>query len=192
VAVPLKAKNSLSRAEILDVDVGAESGVVGQVPAVVVGIFVDDDGIAVPEPIRGVVVIVGRHAEVEAAEPEAFAVSSAKTEHMAAAKAAIEAAVFPGMIDVIVGIVAAGIVANPLVIVVDVRGFRVVGLIAEGASILLRSGFGCAIFGCAILRGARRSASDGSGTSRGHVTAANIASATALLSSALNASVAGP
>jgi len=111
---------------------------------------------------------------------------------MAAAKAAIEAAVFPGMIDVIVGIVAAGIVANPLVIVVDVRGFRVVGLIAEGASILLRSGFGCAIFGCAILRGARRSASHGSGTMRGHGTAANIASATALLSSALTASVAGP
>jgi len=99
---------------------------------------------------------------------------------MAAAKAAIEAAVFPGMIDVIVGIVAAGIVANPLVIVVDVRGFRVAGLIAEGASILLRSGFGCAIFGCAILRGARRSASHGSGTMRGHVTAANIASASAV------------
>jgi len=99
---------------------------------------------------------------------------------MAAAKAAIEAAVFPGMIDVIVGIVAARIVANPLVIVVDVRGFRVVGLIAEGASILLRSGFRCAIFGCAVLRGARRSASHGSGTMRGHVTAANITSASAV------------
>ena len=86
----------------MDVDVGAESGVVGQIPAVVVGIFVDDDGIAVPEPISSVVVIIGRHAEEEAAEPEALAVSSAKAEHMAAAKAAVEAAVFPGMLDVIV------------------------------------------------------------------------------------------
>jgi len=103
---------------------------------------------------------------------------------MAAAKAAIEAAVFPGMIDVIVGIDAARIVANPLVIVVDVRGFRVVGLIAEGASILLRSGFRCAIFGCAILRGARRSASHGSGTTRGHMTAANITSASAVSATA--------
>jgi len=109
---------------------------------------------------------------------------------MAAAKAAIEAAVFPGMIDVIVGIVAARIVANPLVIVVDVRGFRVVGLIAEGASILLRSGFRCAIFGCAILRGARRSASHGSGTTRGHMTAANITSASAVSASAVSATAA--
>jgi len=97
----------------LDVDVGAESRVVGQVPAVVVGIFVDDDGIAVPEPIRSVVVIVGRNTEVEAAEPETFAVSPAKTEHMAAAKSAGEVAVLPRMIDVIVGIVVAGIVAMP-------------------------------------------------------------------------------
>jgi hypothetical protein len=104
---------------------------------------------------------------------------------MAAAKTAGEAAVFPGMVDAIVGIVAAGIVANPGVIVVDVGGFRVVGFIAEGASILLRSGFRCA-----ILRGARRSASRGSGTMRRNMTAANIASATALLSSALSSGAA--
>ena len=110
---------------------------------------------------------------------------------MAAAKAAGEAAVFPRTIDVIVGVLATGIVTDPSVIVVDVRGLRMIGLVAEGASILLRSCFRCAIFGCAILRGARRSASRGSGTMRGHVTAANIASATALLSSALSASAAG-
>ncbi len=83
-------------------DVGAEPRVVGQVSAVVVGIFVDYDRIAVPNPIRGVVVFVRRHTEVEAAEPETFAVSSAQTEHVAAAKAAGEVAVLPRMIDVIV------------------------------------------------------------------------------------------
>src|SRR5260370_795808 len=99
--------------EILDVDVGAESGVVGQVPAVVVGIFVDDDGIAVPIPVVGVVVIVGSYAEIEAAEPKALAISSAKVIDVAAAKAAGEAAVFPGMIEMIVRVAATGIMADP-------------------------------------------------------------------------------
>jgi len=181
-----QSQDSLSGSEILDVDVSAESGVVGQVPAVVVGIFVDDDGIAVPEPIRGVVVIVGRHTEVEAAEPETFAVSSAKAEHVAAAKAAGEVAVLPSMIDVIVGIVAAGIVANPCVIVVDVRRLGMIGFVLEGASVLLCMAFRCVIFGCAIFRGTRRSASHGGGAVRRHVTVANIASRAFLLSPVLS------
>ncbi len=93
---PKPARRALPRAEVLDVGVGAEPRVVGQVPAVVVGIFVDDDGIAVPIPIIGEVVVVGSYAEVEAPKPEAVAVSSAKVVRMAAAKAASEAAVFPG------------------------------------------------------------------------------------------------
>src|SRR5260370_40336153 len=131
---------TLMVAEILDVDVGAESGVVGQVPAVVVGIVVDDDGIAVPIPVIGVVVIVGSYAEVEAAEPEALAVSSAKGIDVTAAKAAGEAAVFPGMIEVIVRVAATGIMADPSAIVVNVRRIRMIGPIAEGASVVLMLG----------------------------------------------------
>lgn len=164
-------------AEILDVDVGAGSGVVGEIPTVVVGIFVDHDGIAVPVPVTGVVVIKGRYAEVEAVEPEAFAVSSSKVKLMAAAKAAVEAAVFPGMIQVVVRIAATGIVTDPMVIVVNVRRVRVIGAIAEGATVILR-----AAFGSAILRAAGRSASRGSRTVRWDVAAAHIVSAAAAVS----------
>src|SRR5260370_41615649 len=76
---------TLMVAEILDVDVGAGSGLVGQVPAVVGGIFVGDDRNAVPIPVGGVLVIVGRYAEIEAAEPEALGISSAKAMDVTAA-----------------------------------------------------------------------------------------------------------
>ena len=163
-------------AEISDVDVRAGSGVVGEIPTVVVRIFVDHDGIAVPVPVTGVVVIKGRYAEVEAVEPEAFAVSSSKVKLMAAAKAAVEAAVFPGMIQVVVRIAATGIVTDPMVIVVNVRCVRMVGPIAEGATAILR------LFGSAILRAAGRSASRGSRTVRWDVAAAHIVSAAAAVS----------
>ena len=156
-AVAQKITSSTSsRSDIHYVDVGAESGVVGQIPAVVVRIFVDDNGITIPQPTIREIVIVGRDAEVEASEPEAFAVSSAKMEHVAAAKAAGEAAVFPGMIDVIVGVVATRIVAHPLVVVVYVRCLRVARFITEGASVFLCMAFGVifgwVIFACAIVR----------------------------------------
>ena len=147
-----------------------------------VGIFVDDDVIAVPKPIANVIVIVGSYAEGEAAEPEALAVSSAQAEHMTAAKTAGEAAMFPRMIEMIVGIIAAGIVADPSVIVVDVRSFGVIGLIAEGrARVFLRAGFRGTIFGGAIFRTVRRGISGGCWAVRGNVTAADVASTTALL-----------
>src|SRR5260370_3316422 len=168
-------------AEILDVDVGAESGVVGQVPAVVAGILVEEDGIDGPIPVVGVVVIVGSYAEIEAAEPKALAISSAKVIDVAAAKAAGEAAVFPGMIEMIVRVAATGIMADPSAIVVDVRRIRMTFPIAEGASVCLRAGvrapiIGTAILGAAILRAVRRGASCGSGTVVGNVAGAYIMS----------------
>ena len=151
-----------------------------------VGIFVDEDIIAVPKPIANVIVIVGSHAEVEVVKEEALAVSSAQAEHMAAAKAAGEAAVFPGMIDAIVLVAAAGVVADPSVIVVDVRGFGVIGPIAEGrARVFLGAGFRCAIFRRAIFRTVRRGVSGGSWAVRGNVAATDVASSAALLALAL-------
>ena len=132
-------------------DVCAEPGVIGQVPAVVVRIFVDNDGITVPIPIANVAVVVGGDAEEEAAEPETLAISAAQIVRMTAAEAAGKAAVFPGMVHVIVGIIATGIVADPLVVAMDVRGFRMIGLITEGAMLVLWAAFGCAIFGSAIF-----------------------------------------
>jgi hypothetical protein len=176
-------------AEILDVDVGTEPGVVGQVPAVVVGIFVDDDRIAVPIPVIGVVVIVGSYAEIEAAEPKALAVSSAKVIDVAAAKAAGEAAVLPGMIEMIVRVSATGIVADPSPIVMDVRRIRMTLPIAEGARVVLRVGvraaiIGTAILGAAIFRAVRWGASRGRGTMLGDVAAPYIVGTAAVSTTA--------
>jgi len=179
-------------AEILHVDVTAESGIIGQVPAVVVGIFVDDDGIAVPIPVVRVGVIVRSYAEVEAAEPKALAVSSAKVIDVAAAKAAGEAAVLPRMIEMIMRVAATGIVADPSAIVMDVRRIRMTLPIAEGASVVLRVGLraaiiGTAILGAAILRAVRWGASRGRRTVRGNVAAAYIVSTTAVSTTAATA-----
>jgi hypothetical protein len=103
---------------------------------------------------------------------------------MAAAKAAVEAAVFPGMIQVIVRVAATGIVTDPMVIVVNVGRVRMVGPIAEGATVILRAAFGCAIFGSTILRAAGRSASRWSRTVRWDVAAAHIVSAAAVSTTA--------
>jgi hypothetical protein len=95
------------------------------------------------------------------------------------------------MIDVIVGIVVAGIVADPSIIAVDVGRLGMIGSVPEGASVLLCMAlrcviFGCAIFGCAIFRGPRRRASHGSRAMCGHVTVADIASRAFLLSLVLS------
>src|SRR5258708_22666244 len=113
---------------------------------------------------------------------------------MAAAKAAGEAAVFPGMTQVVVRVAAAGIVANPIVIVVDVRGVRMIGPITEGATavlrptvlspILLGAIFGCAIVGSALLgRALLRSVCRRPWL--GNVASPNILTTTAALASAL-------
>src|ERR1035441_7921209 len=52
--------------------------------------------------------------EVESAEPEAVWTSSCEPPYMAAAKSAGEAAMLPRMIHVVMSIVAAGIMTNPL------------------------------------------------------------------------------
>jgi hypothetical protein len=96
----------------------------------VVWIFVDHDGIAIPIPIIDVIIVIRRDAEIKIVEPEAVAVSAAKAILVTPSKAAREAAVFPSMIYMIMGIVTARIVADPRVIVVNVRHLRMIRLIA--------------------------------------------------------------
>jgi hypothetical protein len=184
------------------VDVRAGSGVIGQIPARVIRIFVDHDRIAVPAPIIHIVIIVRRNAEEPVVKPEAVAVSSSEVILMAASKTAGETAVLPRMIEVIVGIVTAGIVPDPSVIVVDVRSFRVTRLIAErpavsflraafrravvlrtilGSAILSAAVIGRAIFRPAIFGSLGRSSTHGRRPMRRDVTATHIARAAALL-----------
>jgi len=67
----------LHRTEILHVDISPQAGVVGQVPAWIIGIGVEHDVVTVPEPVRTIVVIGRRHAEVEVVEQEVVPCPSA-------------------------------------------------------------------------------------------------------------------
>ena len=128
--------------QVHHVDVGAESDVIGEIPTVMIGVVIDDDVIAVPVPIAHIGNIHRCDAEVESPEPEAAGAASDQAPAMGMADAAGEAAVFPGMVEVKAGIVAAGIVADPLTVVMDVRRFGMALLIAE-----CRVSFGRMCFG---------------------------------------------
>ena len=117
--------------------VGAESRVVGQIPAFVIRIIVDNDVIVVPIPIINVAEIEGSYAEVKSAEPEAAGSSAAQAPHVTRSDSALEAAMLPGVVKVKSGIAAAVGVADPFVILVDVRSFGVRGFIAIGSARLI-------------------------------------------------------
>src|SRR5437868_5850662 len=102
-----------SPSEIVDVGVRTQPGVVREIPADVVGIVVNHDRIAVPEPAVDVAIVPRRDAEVVAIEPEPVSVPSLETELMTGTEPAREMPMLPGMIEVIVGITRAGIVSDP-------------------------------------------------------------------------------
>ena len=114
-------------AEILDMDVSAEADVVGEVPAVMVWVVVNYELVGAPVPAVAETVVSGGHVEIETTEPEALAVATFDAKYVALADASGEAAMLPGMLKVIVGIIAAGIVAYPFVVGVNVRSFGVAG-----------------------------------------------------------------
>src|SRR5580658_4853928 len=115
----LRMTSGLRPAEVLHVDVGAQPYVVRQIPAIMVGVFVDDDLIAVPEPVTAEAEVESGHTEVEAAKPEAARTASGDAPHVAAAEAAGEVAVLPGMIEVESGVSRSSVMTDPGAVVVD-------------------------------------------------------------------------
>jgi hypothetical protein len=121
----------LSVAQVVDVHVSAEADVVGEIPAVVIGIVVEDDVVGIPGPIVTEGYIVGCDTEVEATEPESRRAAADDAIGVAASDASREVAVLPGMIEVVVNVGAASGVADPFVVGVHVRGFGVAFLVGE-------------------------------------------------------------
>jgi len=144
--------------QVLNVDVGAESYVVGEVPAVVVGIVVDDDVVAVPKPLVAEADVEVGDAEVETAEPKASRTAACQMPDVAAADAAGEASMLPGMIEVVVSVCAARVVADPFSIGMDVWGVGVTGVIVKVP--VLRRGMWTAYWSWAMRGNMRRSATD--------------------------------
>ena|SRR5579863_4722430 len=81
-----------------------------------VRVLVDHDLIASPVPVRDDGVIVRGDVPVEVAEPEAFPVSSRKHEYMLRSKATAEASVCPWLVHVVMRIVGASIMSDPLIV----------------------------------------------------------------------------
>jgi hypothetical protein len=138
-------------AQIQHVNVGAQSHVVSQVPADVVGIFIDDDVIAIPEPAVDIADIVRRDAEIETAKPESVRTAAPEPPDMMRAERTGETPVFPWMIEVVVGVVPAGVMPHPLIVGrVNVRRLRMARPIVKLAVIrggirlsYVRGGVGC-------------------------------------------------
>ena len=105
-------------------DVGPQARVVSQVPAVVVGIFVDHDVVAAPVPVAAVADIERSHAELEAAEPEAAGTAPSEMSDMASAEPAGKVSVLPRVVKVKAGIIVALVMPNPLTVLVNVGSFR--------------------------------------------------------------------
>jgi hypothetical protein len=120
------------------VDVSSQPHVISQIVTGVVRIVIDHDVIVVPEPVSGVVIIVRRHLEEEAANVESIKSTAAQAPDVPRAKAYGKVSVLPGMVKVVVLVIAARIVANPAIIFsVDVRGLRVAFLVVIPGVVLL-------------------------------------------------------
>ena len=94
-------------------------------------VFIDNDLVRIPKPVIAVVVIVRRNAEVEIANPETAPVSSAQVENVARPETAREMAVLPRMVEMIMRIVPPGVMADPLIVAVDVWRVWVTTLVGK-------------------------------------------------------------
>jgi hypothetical protein len=119
-------------------DVGAQPDVISQPPADVIGSVVNHDIIIAPVPVISIIIVVRCHTQIKTPKPETLPVSAFNPVNMPAADFGTEASMFPGMIHVVVGIIPAGVVPNPPIILrVHVRRFGMTGLIAiAGARVI--------------------------------------------------------
>jgi len=127
----LYVRSAPLRTKILYVNVGSEADVVGQIPAWVIRVIVDYDVIGSPIPIGTVAEVIGSYAEVESAKPEAARAATADAPDMSGTDFAGEVSVLPGMVEMIMSIIAPGAMADPLSIGVNVRSLGMTGLVFE-------------------------------------------------------------
>lgn len=96
-------------------DIGSEPNVVGQIPAVMVGIIVDYDIVGSPVPIVAIIEIIWGDRKIETAEPESARASSLDPKGMSPANAAAKSSMLEWMVEVIVSIVFPRVMTDPFV-----------------------------------------------------------------------------
>src|ERR1700675_2356179 len=114
-------------------DVSSYSDVVRKVPAHVIGIIVEGNVVRIPEPAVCVSEIVRGNRKIKTVEPETVGTSAPKTPDMSTANAAIKTTMFIRVIEPIMRVAAACIVAYPLSVGMDVGSLRVSLPVAEVA-----------------------------------------------------------
>ena len=116
-------------------------------------VVINHDLIGIPEPVGDIRIIVREDAKVETSEPEAVRTSAFETKNMARPEATREPAVFPGMIQVKAGVIAARVVAHPLTVGMHVwsvwMAFDIAVIALVGAVLLLTPAL---LFHLALLR----------------------------------------
>lgn len=95
-----------------------------------VRVLINHYAVTVPPPVITKAVIVRGDGEIVTIEPETLWGSSSQHPDVCPAKAAIEPAMFPGMIEVITAIIPAAVVPNPPAIVVNMGSVWMVIAIA--------------------------------------------------------------
>lgn len=112
-------------------NVGSEANVVGEVPAHVVRVIVDDDRIIRPIPIPAISDVVRRDAEEESTKAEATWTAPAEMPHMSTTNLTGKASMFPGVVEMIMRIVTPRIMPDPLVVGMHVWRFRMSGSVSH-------------------------------------------------------------
>lgn len=166
------------RAQVHHMHVRSEPGIVSQIPAGMIGVVVNDNWVARPDPIFAVLYIEGSYAERKAAEPESRRASANQAILVAGAKPSGEAPMLKGMGKMKARVVGGIVVAYPGIIRIYVRTVGMSRVIRE---ILLwrrrlralgrfpwlrrnrRALFGSTLFRCPLLGCLRALAEDRAG-----------------------------
>ncbi|MCU1297931.1 MAG: hypothetical protein JWO91_2209 [Acidobacteriaceae bacterium] len=126
--------------QILHMNIGAQSGVIREVPTIVVRVRVDHDVVTIPEPVVGIIVVVWSNLKEKTTYIESIPASASEPPDVLWTNATIKASMLPRMIEMIVGIVASAVVSHPLIIFgVDVGSIGMFRLIAETVPLIILS-----------------------------------------------------
>src|ERR1700733_7061637 len=110
--------------------ISAESHIVGKVPAWVIRVFIDDNLIGIPQPVRTESEIGRSNRPEPPVKPEPARSTSSEYPGVFGSKAAVEVAMLKGLVKMICRVVGAGIMTNPDLPFVHMRHIGVAGLIA--------------------------------------------------------------
>src|ERR1700689_3495780 len=97
--------------------IGGKSHVVGEIPADMIRVVIDHDVVAVPEPVCAISGVEGCDREEECTHRKSVRVASVKPPDVARPDGTGKVTVFPGMVEMIVRIIAAGVMTDPSIAV---------------------------------------------------------------------------